>query len=149
MLTSATHDCASAALVNAVFGLRGEDAAGRVREVIDRGERPYETLKPLGEIVKKAKESHVHCRVMREIEAQAAIQKADRRVAFAFLAAKRSGVYVVRLREEACVDHALVVDANNGMIIDSEETCALRPAADVLMCCGGPRAKLLRTREVR
>ncbi len=35
MLTSATHDCVSVALVNAVFALSGEDAAGPVREVIE------------------------------------------------------------------------------------------------------------------
>ncbi len=69
---------------------------------------------------------HVRCRVLRDIEAQAAIQKANRRVAFDFLVAKRAGVYVVRLREDACVDHAVVADANDGAIIDSEEACALR-----------------------
>ncbi len=61
------------------------DATGPVREVIDREERLCENLKPLGEVVKRAKELHVRCRVVREIEAQAAIEKANRRVAFDFV----------------------------------------------------------------
>ncbi len=149
MLTTATQDCTRAALINAVFALLGEEAAGHVRELIDREERLYENIKPLGEIFKRAKGLHVRCRVLRDIEAQVAIHKANRRVAFDFLAAKRAGVYVVCLREDACVHQAVVVDANSEVITDSEETCALRLSAELLMRCGSPKMESLRVRDVR
>eukprot|EP00171_Calliarthron_tuberculosum_P009467 IDg9467t1 len=53
-------------------------------------------------------------------------------------------VYIVRLRQDGHVDHAVVVDANNRIIVDSEETSALRCAAYVLERCGGEFVDRLR-----
>ena len=46
------------------------------------------------------------------------------------------------------MDHAVVVDANRGVIIDSEEQSCLVILEDVLMQCGGPDADHLEVSQV-
>lgn len=48
------------------------------------------------------------------------------------LAEKKKEVFVVHLLEAKRVDHAVVVDANSGIIVDIEESTALVLSADVL-----------------
>ncbi len=55
----------------------------------------------------------------------------------------------MRLREEKRVDHAVVVDASSGVIVDSEESTPLALTAEVLERCGGDGAWNLRVIEVR
>ncbi len=148
MLTSATHDCVSAALVNAV-----SRSAAKTRRVAWRksstSRRAFTKPQASRRDRQAGEESHVQYRSLLEIEAQAAIKKANRRGAFEFVAAKRASVYVVRLREDACVDQSVVVAANNAVIMDSEETSALRLPADVRTRFGGSKERLLRVQEVR
>ncbi len=80
---------------------------------------------------------------------QAVIQHPERRTAFEAIASRQSGVYIVRLRQDDRVDHAVVVDANRGVIIDSEESTAIVLTADNLAKCGGASATKLRVKEVR
>eukprot|EP00171_Calliarthron_tuberculosum_P003321 IDg3321t1 len=116
MLTSATHDCASAALVSAV----GEVYRARAK-----------------------RESVVRCRVVRDASLQCAVQSPNKIEEFGAISARRSGVFIVRLRDGACVDHDLVGDANESGITDSEETCALMLLAEIFEQCGTRLAKLL------
>ena len=55
----------------------------------------------------------------------------------------------MRILEEKRVDHAVVVDAQNKVIIDSKEEVALELSAGNLARCGGEGAKKLRVVEVR
>eukprot|EP00171_Calliarthron_tuberculosum_P001494 IDg1494t1 len=73
----------------------------------------------------------------------------DRLSAFRALAEKKSGVYIVRLRDDVKVDYEVGVDAKRSIIVDSEETCALELTASVLERCGGEYAKNIRVQEVR
>ncbi len=58
---------------------------------------------------------------MRDPELQFVIQIFDRKDAFRAIAARTSVVCIVRVRDNARVDHALVADAKKGVIINSEE----------------------------
>ncbi len=83
---------------------------------------------------------------MRDDELQRTVQRpGQRHLAFKALEWKRSGVFIVRLREAALCDHAVVLDTNNRMIID----CALVLSAHVLERCGGAEATKFRLCEVR
>lgn len=53
------------------------------------------------------------------------------------------------LRRGNLVDHARVVDPNNGIIIDFEESSAIELSTENLMRCGGENATILTVKEVR
>lgn len=57
-------------------------------------------------------------------------------------------MYFVRILQDRHFDHAVVVDANNRAIIDSEEKCALALEEDLLERCGGVLIYKLRVHEV-
>lgn len=46
------------------------------------------------------------------------------------------------------MDHEIMVDANRGVIVDSEESSCLVLREDVLMRCGGPDADHLENFQV-
>ena len=54
-----------------------------------------------------------------------ATQCGQRTAPFRVLAPGRLGVFIVQIQEEKRVDHVVVVDARNGVIIDLEEPTAL------------------------
>ena len=112
--TAATHNCVRAAFVNAVFALRGASAADEVERRVDEDPRIFSCFKPLGLILHGAREALIQCRAVRDGESQRAIQSADRGAEFRVLAAKRSGIFIVRLQEVKLVDHAVVVHADAG-----------------------------------
>ena len=147
--TAATHDCVRGALVNAVFALRGAGAADEVEGRIDEDPRIFSCFKPLGLILHGAREAFIQCRAVRDGESQRAIQSADRGAAFRVLAAKRSGIFIVRLQEVILVDHAVVVHADAGVIVESTETTAIVLTGENLERCGGEKVQRLRVVEVR
>ena len=96
-----------------------------------------------------AREALIQFRAVRDGESQRAIQSADRGAAFRVLAAKRSGIFIVRLQEVKLVDHAVVVHADAGVIVDSTETTAIVLTGENLERCGGEKVQNLRVVEVR
>lgn len=57
--------------------------------------------------------------------------------------------YIVRLREDLCVGHAVVVDVSVGVIFDSEEVCSFVISAENLQRCGPKNYNKFRVCEVR
>lgn len=148
-ITSETHDCVSASLVNAVHALCGAKAAKCVLDVVDAETVLFQTLRSTGPILHRAKESVIGCRILRDEDLQRAIQRADRALAFEALETRTSDVYLVRLRQDGYVDHAVVVDAVRRLVIDSCEEFCLPLSADVLRKCGGTKSNTVRVCEVR
>ncbi len=127
-----------------MFALRGESAATWTRT------RAFTLASNLWAVCcKRQQNREPGCRAARDADVQQAIQASDRWSAFRVLRAKRQGVFVVRLHEAKLVDHAVVVDANSGVIIYSEESTALVLASAVLQRCGGENGRNLRVIEVR
>ena len=89
------------------------------------------------------------CRVVRDEKVQRAIQDGERIAPFLVHAARRTGVFIVRILEEKRVDHAVVMDVYNGVIIDSEERKALGPSVENLARCVGDSAQKQRVKYVR
>ena len=87
--------------------------------------------------------------VVREEEVQRAIQDGERIEPFRVLVARRTGVFIVRILEEKRVDHGIVLDAYNGVIIDSEEQTALELSVKHFDRCGGDSAQKLRMKELQ
>ncbi len=81
-------------------------------------------------------------------EAHGAINVADSRRAFEWLAAKKDGVYIVRKLQDPVVDHAICVDTRRGVVLDSEEGYPVQLSVRALELCGGEAAKRLRVVEV-
>ena len=118
--TSEEHDCVKAAVINAEFACRGSVAAEALEQVLERESRIFYNFRALGDIFQRVQESVTGCRVVREEEVQRAIQGGDMTAPFRVLAARRAGIFIVWILEEKRVDHAVVVDAQNRVIIDSE-----------------------------
>lgn len=76
-----------------------------------------------------------NCRGQRNREVQLASGSGKREETFKKLAKKASAVFIVRLRQERLVDHAVVLDANRGIIAASEKRLPLVLLQDVLMRC--------------
>ena len=110
--------------------------------------RIFHNFRALGELFQTARESVTGCRAIGNTEVQRAIQSSKREAPFLALAAKRTGVLIVRIQEENRVDHAIVVDAMNGVIIGSESS-AVALSVENLARCGGDIAGNLRVIEVR
>ena len=68
----------------------------------------------LGELFCRAHESVTGCHVVCDEQFQGAIQCGERGPPLRVLAASRSGVFIVRIQDEKRVDHAVVMDAQNG-----------------------------------
>ena len=117
--------------------------------MLERESRIFHNFWVLGEIFQTSKESVTGCLVVRDEEMQRAIKGGDRAAPFRALAARRAGMFIVRILEEKPVDHAVAVDAQNRVIIDSEEEIALELSTGNLARCGGEVAKKLRVVEVR
>ena len=147
--TSEEHDCVKAAVINAAFACGGSVAAEALEPVLERESRIFHNFRTLGEIFQRAKESVTGCLVVRDEEVQRAIQGGDRTAPFRVLAARRAGIFIVRILEERRVDHGVVVDAQNRVIIDSEEEVAPKLSAGNLARFGGEGAKKLRVVEVQ
>lgn len=71
-------------------------------------------------------------RSKRDSELQRAMLGNNHIAALQALAAKRSGVYIVRLRQERVMDHSFVVDRNGRVIIESEESLSLELFEEIL-----------------
>ncbi len=79
-LTSATHSCIDAALVNAVDAVSGEDAARQVREIVERDNPLRRSLLPLSVLLDRATEKIVPCRLLLDEKLQRTIQRPGRRL---------------------------------------------------------------------
>ena len=100
-------------------------------------------------ILHGAGEALIHCRAVRDGEVQRAIQVSDRRAAFKLLAAKQSGIFILRLHEAKLFDPAVVVDADAGVSVESEVSAAILLSGENLERCGGDKERRIRVMEVR
>ncbi len=112
-------------------------AEGAQQPVVDADERIYKNIKPFGDVLDLAKESRAGCRCARDLEVLVGIQAHDRLETFRLLAAKPRFGFLVGLHEAKRVDHAVVVDGNYGVIVDSEEHTVLALSAGILERCSG------------
>lgn len=62
--------------------------------------------------------------------------------------AEQKGGFVVGMRDGTRVDHAAIIDANAGILVDSEESDVLLLSARNLHHCGGSSTRKLGTQEV-
>lgn len=67
---------------------------------------------------------------------------------FQAIAAKLIGEYIIRLRKERSMDHEFMMDANRGVIVDSEQSLCLSLREDVLVRCTGTDANRLEICQV-
>ncbi len=110
----------------------GEYSARRVREIVERDLSLRRSLRPLRVLLDRATEKIVRCRLVRDDGLQRTmLRPGQRNLAFHALVAKRSGVFFMRPPEDAFCDRAVVVNASNGVKIDSEESCPLVISAPV------------------
>ena len=68
--------------------------------------------------------------------------------AFEWLAEFCTGVWFVRLVEDDIVDHCVALDANSGIILDSEEHHPLHLTKDILNSCAGLKERDIRVAEM-
>eukprot|EP00171_Calliarthron_tuberculosum_P019563 IDg19563t1 len=143
-----SHALNRAAVVTAGFSLSGACAADSVKIAIESKDATvFLSFKSLCRLVHKKNGAGTSLRVERDINMQLAIKSANGHDAFNVLCAIKHGVYAVRLRQDEHVDHAVFANANNRVIIDSEEKVALRLLVDVLDRCRGAGADNLRVCE--
>ena len=129
-----------------MFACSGLVAAEALEHVLKNESRILQNFRAVGELFQ---ESVTGGRVVRDEEVQRCIQDGERIAPFRVLAAWRTGVFIVRILEEKRVDHAVVVDAYNGMVIDSEERPTLELSVENLSRCDGYRAQKPRVKEAR
>lgn len=89
----------------------------------------------LPSIFELAGDSITDCRCIHYSTATNAVQRASRGThfdAFAYVAGLQSGIFVGRLVEGVMTDHAVVVDANRRVILDSAEASCMRLTAQTL-----------------
>ena len=67
---------------------------------------------------------------------------------FEWILKQEEGVMVVRVVEEGVVDHCVVVDAGERIIVDGCEEYPLHLKIDTLRLCGGSEAANVRIAEV-
>lgn len=89
------------------------------------------------------------CIIVRHEKLQKETFACEARASFVLVASLPKGVWIVRLLDEGNVDHAVVIDCNRRVIIDSAETCAIALTANNLFLCGGGGSKQLRVTSVR
>eukprot|EP00171_Calliarthron_tuberculosum_P015200 IDg15200t1 len=134
-ITSKTHDCVQAAILNGLDALWGSpqdkrSAVGAGAEVLasemDRG-LVFHSLAPLGAVMNKMQQKlhkslqvTVQARKVRG-EAHKVLRSGNRALAFKWLGNMTDGVFIVRLQQAPVVDHAVCIDASRGIILDSEE----------------------------
>ncbi len=159
--TAGQYDCVEAALVNGMGALeddleRREKAAEIAKRAIALDRQWFLNFKPLGSIVNKLQKELIreglnglHVLKLPKDEIRAAIKCSNRMNAFSWLASKTRGIYIVRLKQDSLVDHAVCVDAGRRLILDSEEIHPIRLSAETLALCGGSHAKNLRLVEIR
>lgn len=148
-VTSATHDCVRGALLNVIIAVVGIRALEAARHIVNSDKRLLQNLKALGMILHAVRNKRFRCRAIRDMGLQQAMRKRSTRRVFELITAKPAGVFIVRLREDALVDHAVVADANSGVIIDSEESYPLKLAEDNLEREGVNEARNLKVPEIR
>ena len=109
----------------------------------------WRTMSPIGALLCRAPTSTTGCRVVRDPALNVELQAQGRHRGFTAIASRTDGVFAVKIRDGCMVDHAVMVDANAGIIVDSEETDVLLLSARNLHRCGGPSTRKLRIQEVR
>lgn len=142
---------ASAALVNGVGRLRGNETARAYRRVFERLRPSVKNLAALSRwmfVVLEHLPAEHHGRVeLRKVEKRCRKQfeEGDK---FAWLAASNR-MWVVRLYQAQKVDHCILVDGSRKLIYDSAERVPIELTPDALRYCGGPRVPKLEVKEVR
>eukprot|EP00171_Calliarthron_tuberculosum_P022562 IDg22562t1 len=140
-IRNTTGDCFAAALVNAVFALRGRGAAEAANAVVRRELILQRNLKGLCDVLRRAPGSVVGCEVRREPKGVRQLRGVGKQgEVFRWLASQVHGVCVVHLREDRLVDHAIAIDWNLGQILDTAESQPLGFSVEALRLCGGGNA---------
>lgn len=136
-------NCVSAAITNAIDAVCGREVAKALREYFYKENPNYLKIREAAILLQK-------------LGTGAEMRKIPKRDwelfnanPFAYLATRESGVYIVHLYELKVATHALVIDVNRGLIIDSAEDYPMRLSEELLRKCGGDHAKALRVDEVR
>lgn len=106
-------------------------------------------MRPIGALLCRASGFTTGYREARDAAPNIELQTQERNHGFRAIASRTNGVFVFRMRDECRVDHAVIEDANAGIIADSEGTDALLLSAKKLQRCGGLSTQKLRIEEVR
>lgn len=140
-----------AAAVNAAFACRGERAAAAILAALEEDDTMWYNFGAIGTIYQEAGRKRVGCIIVRHAALQKAVFECDARASFSYVASMTQGVWIVRLLDEGFIDHAVVLDCDKQIIVDSEESCAIALTATNLFLCGGGGggSKKLRVTTVR
>lgn len=105
-------------------------------------------MRKVGPTFQEAGESCTGCFIVRNKELERIIETCDHEAPFKWLEGA-SGVYIVRIVVTSHVDHAVVVDASRGVIVDSEEVMPIVLTASNLKRLGVSNGEVVRIKEVR
>ena len=146
LVTSGELDCVPASLVNALGCWGGVKLAEKVRDKLKND--PTHFIK-IGRIANTMHRMRLGCELQKPAKHIRKDLHAGRyNRAFEWLAEFCTGVWLVRLVEDNIVDHCVAIDANNGIILDSEECHPLRLTQASLQFCAGPKSKKIRVAEI-
>ncbi len=141
MLSGGSGSYVAAAVVNAVWLLRGKEKALAAKEqVVDCG-LSTKNLKSCRDWMAEYKMGVTTLVVTDE--------RRDEDSWYGLLTKQRGGVFLARTYETGVVDHAIVVDCRRKGIYDSAEKWPLELSEDALEACGGDEAVRPRIIEVR
>jgi len=135
--------CVAAAIANALYVLFGEDCAREAWRKLDEEDPHFSSLGRTWDTIHKL---GVRCDLRKVPKDEMSAFLVDK---FEWLASLDDGVWMVRLEQHAIVDHCIVVDAKNKLILDSAEDYPVRLSAATIRMCGGSEATALRVAEVR
>lgn len=143
--------CLQMAMLNAIAAVRGAEDAKLAEEEVRRIARSVQSVRRVGHLMRElpvaigvlAKSEELADALHRGRSRQA------RMVPFRFFAKEKPGVYIVHLKQDGVVDHAVCVDCDKRLIWDSEEKSALTLTVESLVLCGGPEPKWLRIEDAR
>jgi len=132
-----TLDCLSAAVINAAFQVSGEEASSIVAGKIG-GVQWKRSLKPIVRFFHESRDSGITLRTENVPGVQPAIEEDVEACAFEWFSADaRSGVYILRLMIDKDGEHAVVVDTDRKLVIDSCKQYALRLSSAAVCACAG------------
>ena len=151
LVSSRTHKCAEASIINAAWVMFGEVEALSVAWAFERyGEELF--VVKLSQLV-----SYIHKTgagvqkfELRRCNHRVEITKVGEVDEFQWLAEKTDGIYLVRLEDKGEVHHIVCVDCRKGkrMILDNEEPFPIALSSKNLRLCGYPSSNV-RVAEIR
>lgn len=136
-------NCAIAALVNGIDALIGRDKA---KEAMERWMEECPRLKGLKEVAGLLHRLSFLLTVEKVPKAEMSVFKED---SFAWLADRRSDIWMVRVVQNNLVDHVVAIDGSRKLVLDSASRYPLHLIIEVLRQLGGSNARALKVVEVR